>query len=221
MLNWEAAFRVVAHEIRTPAGAIAGYARLLEGGRLDDAGRNDALRNVGRAAGHLGDLAQQASDLATWLSPRTDLPPQWLPINAIIDHAALRAATPDRVHVMRDPSTSAWQVCTREPRALSVALAAVIDMTVRQQAPGTDACVAVRPTDAAGWCDIVVGPSERMSSAHDWTERGNGTFNLEGGGMGLRLLLGAVVLDAHGAQLWTSDDHHGLTGVRIPVGAGG
>jgi hypothetical protein len=49
---------------------------------------------------------------------------------------------------------------------------------------------------------------------------GDSRFNLEGGGLGLHLILGAVVLDAHGASLWASQDVRGVTGVRIPVSAG-
>jgi hypothetical protein len=49
---------------------------------------------------------------------------------------------------------------------------------------------------------------------------GDSRFNLEGGGLGLHLILGAVVLDAHGASLWASQDVRGVTGVRIPVSTG-
>lgn len=221
MLNWEAAFRVVAHEIRTPAGVIAGYARLLEGGRLDETTSLDALRQVERAAGRLGDIAQQASDLAHWLEPRADLPQQLVPIHTILDSAVHAVSAPDRVRVVRDPATAAWQIRTSEPRALSIALAAVIDATARQEAHGAELSVTARRTATAGWCDIVVGPSEWITRTLDQHERGAGTFNLEGGGIGLRLLVGVVVFDAHGARLWASAEQPGVTGVRVPVGAEG
>lgn len=222
MMKWESAFRVVAHELRSPAGVIAGYARMLSSGRLDDAARDEAFRQLERAAGRLGDLAQQSSDLAGWLEPHEGDEYQMVPVSAIVLRGAESSSVRERVRIIGDPSAVECQVRTREPRALASALAAVIDATSRdlpsrQSEVGVTINRSARPDE----CDIVVGPPDVIGSIRiDGSEGGNSKFNLEGGGLGLHLILGAVVLEAHGASLWASGDVRGVTGVRMPVGAG-
>lgn len=227
MMKWESAFRVVAHELRTPAGVISGYARMLMSGRLDEASRDEALRQLERAAGRLGDLAQQSSDLAGWLAPpelEASTEYTLVPISAIVVRAAESAATPERVKVVGDPAAieNACQLRTREPRALAAALASVIDATARElPTRSSEIGVTVRRSPMPNACDVVVGPPSLIEAIHiDHDLATNSTFNLEGGGLGLHLILGAVVLDAHGASLWASRDVRGVNGVRIPVSAG-
>jgi signal transduction histidine kinase len=220
MMKWEAAFRVVAHELRSPAGVIGGYARMLQSGRLDESGREDALRQLERAAGRLGDLAQQSSELAGWLEPHADEATQLLPIGNIVQRAALGAAAPDLVRVLGDPAASDLCVRTREPRALSAALSSMIDATSREmERRGSEIAIAPRRGDRPGWCEIIIG-SPAVIDGITMDAAGDSAFNLEGGGLGLHMILGAVVLDAHGASLWSSRDARAVNGVRIPVTGG-
>ena len=224
-MKWESAFRVVAHELRSPAGVIGGYARMLRSGRLDEAGRDEALRQLERAAGRLGDLAQQSSDLAGWLAPHEpDETTEYslLPISALVVRATQSAAAPERVKIVGDPATVQCQLRTREPRALAAAMASVIDATARELPTRTaEIGVTIRRSLVPNACDVVVGPPELIEAIQiDNNLASDSTFNLEGGGLGLHLILGVVVLDAHGAQLWASRDVRGVTGVRIPVSAG-
>lgn len=222
MMKWESAFRVVAHELRSPAGVIGGYARMLLSGRLDETSREDALRQLERAAGRLGDLAQQSSELAGWLGEHPDDVQQLLPIGSIIERAALGAAAPDLVRVLSEPAASEICVRTREPRALSAAFSSVIDATSREmERRRSEVGIAARRSDRPGFCDVIVGPPSVIGGQRiDIRPTEDSTFNLEGGGLGLHMILGAVVLEAHGASLWASTDVRGLTGVRIPVGTG-
>lgn len=222
MMKWGSAFRVVAHELRSPAGVIGGYARMLMSGRLDETGREDALRQLERAAGRLGDLAQQSSELAGWLESHPDDVHQVLPISSIIERAALGAAAPDLVRVLSDSAASDLCVRTREPRALSAAFSSVIDATSREmERRRSEVGIAARASDRPGFCDVIVGPPSAIEGLRmDIGPGDDSKFNLEGGGLGLHMILGAVVLDAHGASLWASTDARGVTGVRIPVGTG-
>ena len=222
MMKWESAFRVMAHELRSPAGVIGGYARMLMSGRLDETSRADVLRQLERAAGRLGDLAQQSSDVAAWLEPHEDDPHHWLPLGHIIERAALGAAAPDLVRDLSDPSASSLFVKTREPRALSAAFSSVIDAASREmERRGSEVGIAARRSGVPGCCDVIVAPPELIGGiVMDAKPDSPSKFNLEGGGLGLHLILGAVVLDAHGASLWASSDLRGVTGVRIPVGTG-
>jgi len=196
---------------------------MLMSGRLDESSREEALRQLERAAGRLGDLAQQSSELASWLQPHADEQFQLLPMSNILERAALGAAAPDLVRVASDADGTHLCVRTREPRALSAAFSSVIDSTSREQERrGTELAIAARKSERAGWCDVIVGPPSviggiRMNSG---PADGDNKFNLEGGGLGLHLILGAVVLDAHGGSLWASQDVRGVTGVRIPVSTG-
>ena len=222
MLKWEAAFRVMAHELRSPAGVIGGYARMLMSGRLDENGRDEALRQLERAAGRLGELAQQSSDVAAWLQPHPEDTYQLLPMSNIIERSALGAAAPDLVRVVNDPEAADLCVKTREPRALSAAFSSVIDATSREmERRGSEVAIAARRSDRPGWCDVILAPPSVIDGIRiDAPANGDSKFNFEGGGLGLHLILGAVVLDAHGGSLWASSDVRGVTGVRIPVAAG-
>lgn len=218
-MKCDAALRVVAHELRSPVGVIAGYVRLLNSGRLDDAGREEALRHIERAAARLGDIGQQAADVAEWLEPRVGLADQMMPVRSILEGAARAASAPDRVRVACDDATAACQLRTSEPQAVVAALAAVIDATVRDiETPGAEITVALRHTAGLPWCDVVVGPHEWVDGIQELSDERNAGFNLDCGGLGLRLILGTAVFVAHGARLWASDAHRGLTGVRLPLG---
>lgn len=213
----------MAHELRSPAGVIGGYARMLMSGRLDEGGREEALRQLERAAGRLGDLAQQSSEVATWLDPHSDDPQQLLPMSNIIERGALGAAAPDLVRVLRDPDAAHLCVKTREPRALSAVFSSVIDATSREmERRGSEVGIAARRSERRGWCDVIVGPPAVIDGVQMGAgpDEGESRFNLEGGGLGLHMILGAVVLDAHGGSLWASREIRGVTGVRIPVATG-
>jgi hypothetical protein len=194
---------------------------MLMSGRLDETGRDEALRQLERAAGRLGDLAQQSSDVASWLQPHPDEPMQLLSIGSIIERSAQGAAAPDLVRIVSDPAGGDLCVRTREPRALSAAFSSVIDATSREmERRGSEVAIAARKSDRAGWCDVVLAPPALIDGIRMDPPNGDSKFNFEGGGLGLHLILGAVVLDAHGGSLWASSDVRGVTGVRIPVATG-
>lgn len=222
MMKWESAFRVVAHELRSPAGVIAGYARMLMSGRLDEAGRDEAFRQLERAAGRLGDLAQQSSELATWLVAHEGEEYHLMPVSSLLVRAAEASTASDRVRIVGDPASVECQVRTREPRALTDALAVIIDATARALPSKTaEVGITIARSPRPNECDIVVGPPDLIEGII--IDSGDGEvsrFNLESGGLGLHLILGAVVLEAHGASLWASREARGVTGVRIPVVAG-
>jgi hypothetical protein len=200
---------------------ISGYARMLSSGRLDEASRDEAFRQLERAAGRLGDLAQQSSELAAWLAPHEDDEYHLVPVNVIVMRGAESAAAFERVRVVGDPAVVECQVRTREPRALAAAIAAVIDSTARElPTKHSEIGVTINKSARPNECDIVIGPPDVIGTIKIDSANDSGKFNLESGGLGLHLILGAVVLDAHGASLWASSDVRGVTGVRIPVGAG-
>jgi signal transduction histidine kinase len=69
-MDWPRVFHLLAHELRSPAAVIGGYARMLSGGRLNEDDRLQAYAQIERAASRITAIGQQSSDLARWLRPR-------------------------------------------------------------------------------------------------------------------------------------------------------
>ena len=145
-----------------------------------------------------------------------------VPVSDMVTRSAESALACERVRIVGDPSTTECTVRTREPRALAAALAAVIDSTARDlPTKHSEIGITISRSPRPNECDIVFGPPDVIGGIRiDSPDNGNSRFNLESGGLGLHLILGAVVLEAHGASLWASSDVRGVTGVRIPVGTG-
>ncbi|MBP8274219.1 MAG: hypothetical protein KAY59_07280 [Acidobacteria bacterium] len=88
-MKWDTAFRVVAHELRSPAGVISGYTRLLKSGRLDADGEASALAQIDRASERLQNLGEAAAGLSHWLEPKNGGAGQTFDVLALVDQAML------------------------------------------------------------------------------------------------------------------------------------
>ena len=84
-LDWPAVFSLVAHELRSPASVIAGCARMLNEGRLNDEDRLRVYGQIGRAADRVTTIGQQSSDVAKWLRDVvTRVPTSPLPLGTLL-----------------------------------------------------------------------------------------------------------------------------------------
>lgn len=217
-MKWETAFRVVAHELRSPAGVISGYARLLKSGRLDADGQTSALAQIDRASSRLEDLGQAASDLSRWLEPRVGLPAQMFEIRELLDNAVQMTPANDRIHVVHGPHAGDRRLRTDEPRAFAAALSAFMSATVREvEMPKGPVQVGVYDADSTGWCDVVMIPRACTHTVPFAIEAAPAFSLLESGGLGLHVVLGTAVVEAHGGRFWTSADVPGLHGIRLPI----
>lgn len=77
----------VSHELRTPLNSILGYARLLENGSLDEAGRRHALNVITRSAKTQVQLIDDLLDLSRLVTGRMRLTFEKCELPALIDGA--------------------------------------------------------------------------------------------------------------------------------------
>ena len=212
------ALSLLAHDLRSPAAVIAGYARMLREGRLDDEQRAAAYQRIEEAGARLARLGQQASDLAVWTSPRPEAAPQLIELDVLLSRALARAGLDHRLAVAPLPPRTPLLV-TLDREALTTSVGAVLD-AVSRRAPDDPILVAARPADDAGAWDILSGPSALLTAPTGVFGPEHGEpLRSERGGATLALLLAEAVIDAHGGRLWTAGPRGDIVGIRLLRGS--
>ncbi len=216
--EWHTAFRVLAHELRSTVGVIAGYTRILESGRLDETGRVDVLRQIDRATDRLAQFGHHAADLARWLEPRMAITGDMVDLAAILDDARTASAETALLPAGAGDQVGHLSVRTPDRRALSGALATIVHACIREGAPDAAMGLLARSGPDSDWCDILIGPNAQLLHLEDIRPVDEPpAFDLNQGGLGLRLLLSAAILGAHGGRLWACAGRRGVARVRLPV----
>jgi K+-sensing histidine kinase KdpD len=212
------ALRVLAHELRSPAGVAQGYVRMLLEGRLPEpAEQRRALEQIRNVLARIGQLSRQASEAASWLERAEGAAPQRIDARGLVD-AAIRAV--ERTHALDsvfDLPEGAASVTTTDREALAMALASLLEATAREW-PGKPTRVRVHTTEAARDLELLAGGGESLAALSAGPDGPHATpLVVERGGMGLTLVTAALVLDTHGAATWTIDGDRGGCGIRIPL----
>lgn len=216
-MDWPLVFSLLSHELRSPAAVIGGYARMLSGGRLSDADRQQAYAQIERAAGRLTSIGHQAADLARWLSPARDGASS-IELRALVTQALARTATPERVTTDDSIEQSALKVSALDRGALTNAVSAVIDAVCREVTNQDGVRMLARVDKDAGACDILVGPAEALAGLPDFAPRDGSNVtqvSAEREGLGLALIVSAVVLNAHGGHLSAVDGRRDVIALRL------
>jgi hypothetical protein len=211
-MDWPTALSVLAHELRAPAQVISGYTRMLAEGRLDESERLRALTQIESAAGRIGLISRQASELAHWQSRPAGIP-RGVPLGDLVASASARSASPDRISARLLGDDGAVRVRALDDGALSAALATIIEAVSRDV---TDEAILIvrRTSRSPDACDILIGASALLQSSGQ-TAEADGVPAIERGGFGLALVLAAAVLEAHGATLWNVRGRTGIVGVTL------
>src|ERR1700683_2883042 len=211
-MDWPTALSVLAHELRAPAQVISGYTRMLAEGRLDESERLRALTQIESAAGRIGLISREASELAHWQARPAGIP-RGVPLGDLVASASARSASPDRISARLLGDTGAVCVRALDDGALSAALGTIIETVTRDV---TDDAILIvghtsRSPDA---CDVLIGAGALVQSSGQ-TAEADGVPSIERGGFGLALVLAAAVLEAHGATLWNVRGRTGVVGVTL------
>lgn len=203
---------VLAHELRAPAQVISGYARMLAEGRLDDGQRQRALTQLESAAGRIGLISRQAAEVAHWESRPGGIP-HGVPLGDLVTSATGRSGLPGRISACLGGDDQALRVRAIDDLALAAALATIIDSVGREVTDDTILIVS-RASRSVDSCDLLIGAGTLLRPPHH-TGEADGPLSLQQGGLGLALVLGAAVLDAHGASVWHVRGQTGIVGVSL------
>lgn len=211
---------LLGHELRSPAGVLLGYLRMLQEGRVtNEADRLRMYEKMRAALARVAGLGDAVSQLTSWVEPRerAGVPTD---VRELLDRslASARSAIgrPIDAQVALEPGEARISVLDRQ--ALEAAVTSVIQGTAREAG---DSPIAVRASLAQGReraVEVIVGPQARVEAeGSSLLDQALGPFSVARGGMGLSLVLAIAVLEAHAAQVWCIGAERSLAAVRLPV----
>jgi signal transduction histidine kinase len=200
------------HELRGPAGVLGGYLKLLARERDTMPSRQQqAVDASARTLARLVDILDELRELQRWLLPE----PTQAPVTAPVDLADLVrevAARPRDAASTRLPATLPPVWWTGDREALARALDACLDAVAREHLPPVTVTIALRTDgpDAAIRLTAVNGA---------WARR---PLDARRSGLGLRLVLAVVVVEAGGGRLYDLTVEGTPAGIELvlPLGAG-
>ncbi len=208
--------RILAHELRSPAGVAQGYVKMALDGRLPSpADHRHALEQTRHAIERMSALGREASEIASWLERSPISGWRTVKVRALLDAALERHQSVDVS--LADLNDSAV-VNTSDEVALTNALTSLMTAVARE-APGTRLTLTAKSIDESiGQVDIAFGaPPVIPDLLLGPSASGAGQIPLERGGLGLSLVMAVLVLDTHGVALWTINDKRAALGLRFPV----
>lgn len=212
--------RILAHELRSPAGAAHGYLRLAAEGRLPDADLQPAMARAAEAVARIGILSRETSDLARWLARPAGARQDPLGGRSLID-AALTHAGRDSLDIAIDSLDDSALVRTSDADALGTAVGSLVAATVRESPQDRLTLHAgTRTTPDPHLVIVLALPSRIRALLEGPGAAGAGTISVERGGLGLTLVAAILVLEAHGARTWTRDGARGAFGLTLPLVTG-
>jgi hypothetical protein len=208
---------VLAHELRTPAGIAQGYLRMLMEDRLTDpADRRKAIEQAQKAIARVSELANEGSQLASWVDRPADSRHERIDVRTLIDRVVAGASDDRPLSARIDIAPAAGEVATMDAGALTIALVAVTKATARElrNKPCT---VAARLDDRAA-IDMWIGQDDQFTALHAGPSApGAEPLALARGGVGLSLVYAVAVLERHGAATWTVNGSRSTVGIRLPL----
>ena len=211
---------LLGHELRSPAGVLIGYLRMLQEGRVtSEADRLRMYEKMRAALSRVAGLGDAVSQLTSWIEPRERVA-VLTDARELIDRSVTAACTAlDRpIDAQLAVAPGEARISVLDIRALEAAVTSVIQGTAREAG---DSPVAVRASVARRrerTVEVIVGPQARVEAeGFSLSDQAVGPFSVARGGMGLSLVLAIAVLEAHAAQVWCIGGAQSLAAVRLPV----
>lgn len=214
-MDWPRVLSLLAHELRSPAGVIAGYARMLGEGRLSAADQARAYAQIDRAASRITAISRQAGDLARWLEPDVH-EEAVVPLGDLLTRAIAQTASPARITLDPCSKSQTIRLPVLDHLALAGAIAASADAICRELHED-QVHVSVAADPGLPSCDILLGSAPALAS-YDARASGDPSpteWSTDRGGLGLAPVLAAAVVLAHGGQLSSVGDRHDILVIRL------
>lgn len=208
--------RVLAHELRSPAGVAQGYLKMALDGRLSADDQRHGLEHARDAVARMTTLSREASNIASWLERPAAPEIFWRPlVAAALLRAVLERFGRDELEVSLDIGEDLFVKTCDEP-AFVAALAALISATMRESPRAALTLVAAPTPGSPGTLDLLVAPADvlpLLAEGPDTAEAG--AVTLERGGLGLSLVMALLVMNTHGATSWALRAHRATLGIRL------
>lgn len=210
--RWPQLLALAAHEMRTPAGVVSGYTRMLLQGRAGELadGQRSVLEAADRSNARLAALLAQMSDLARLEDGTLRLAPAMVDLATTLASRDAPAAMPTPVPPLPPALLSVDAARLRD------ALAAIAALH-RRKGVGVPA-LAARTDDASLW--LAVGAADAAAGALGVVEAALEPFDDLQGGLGLELTLARVVVEEHGGAIYArpgAEPEHEVTVIRLPL----
>jgi signal transduction histidine kinase len=220
--NWPRLLSLAVHELRTPAGIVGGYLRMLQ--RDTEAPLGNRQRHMvdeaAKSLGRLVELVAELSDVAKLEDGRLTVAHERFDLFALVTEVA------EGVQEGRDRGV---QIEVRGERAgaelrgdrvrVGKALGAILLALLREQ---PSACTVVIDRRFASRGDdsssavVVVARADAVQTAYDSAP---GAFDEYRGGLGLALPIARRIIEMHGGRLWSpaGDGVRGAALVSLPL----
>lgn len=212
------ALNLLAHELRAPTAVIQGYARMLADPRFAEVNAPRMLQQIQEAAGRIASLGREAVELARWLDPSREHAAETIALQQLLERAVAESGVESSCTLQVSAELGAPVIATRGTAAVVAALATIIRATARET-PDAPLAVVAKPSTRDLAYDVLVGsgsPADVAAGDTGPTAPGSTAVGLGRGGLGLSLILAAVVLDAHHSTIWTvAKGDRGIIGVQV------
>jgi signal transduction histidine kinase len=202
--NYPELFSLAVHELRTPAGVISGYIRMLltdSNTPLSDRHRK-LLQETEKSCARLAGLLTEMSDMGKIDSGRLQFTQRPLDVFELVAQVA------DLVHESKDRGVrlevrglAQGAPVSGDAEWLRRAFDAVLRAVLREKPAGAVVVAErrVQTVDGRRCAVVIVAEESTVQAAYD---RPAGPLEERRGGMGLALPLTRRVIDAHGGRIW-------------------
>jgi signal transduction histidine kinase len=206
---------VVSHELRTPLSAIAGWARLLRDGRLDESGRARALETIERNAFAQARLIDDVLDVSRIIAGKLTVDKQRVAIEPIVENVVAsfepavatkglrleRKIAAQGAHVLGDPLRIAQVVTNLMANAVKFTdKGGTVEIRLSRDDGGVQLDVRDEGIGIA---------SEFLPHVFERFRQGDASATRRHGGLGLGLAISRTIVEMHGGSIHAESEGSG------------
>jgi signal transduction histidine kinase len=216
MSAWTELLSLAVHELRTPAGVVGGYLRMLQSEGADPLSERQRkmISEAEKSCARLVAIVAEMSELSKLEAGLIRLARQPIDLFPLVEDVANGVhESPDRgvrIEVQGEPGEGMLE---GDPLRLRQALSAIIKAIVREQPASCTVVVdrRLQRDGAATSAMIVIAESKSVQAAYESTPQ---PFDEKRGGVGLSLPIARYVIEGHGGRL-TSPSGASIRGAAV------